>query len=258
MAHRTAKTQESGAYMDFAEMLGDAFGYTREGVFGNRNRWLKLILAVICLGIPFNGYIMRVYRAATPAPEVDQWGTLFVDGLKLLAVGLVYTIPILILWALIYGTMFLAFSGGSMDGNAMAAFAPNMLLMMLFYLVEIAIAIIIPIASIRFARTGIFAEAFHFSAIFGTIGKIGWLNYIVAFVLVSIVVSIPILVLVFGFILVGGVSLFMLKEAGVFVFIGLLLLMVLLIFVLAPLLGVFQARYMTRLYDSTVPAGAES
>ena len=107
-----------------------------------------------------------------------------------------------------------------------------------------------PVASIRFARTGTFAEAFNFSAIFETIGKIGWLNYIIALVLVSIVVSIPIIILIFGFILIGGVSLFLLKEAGVFLFLGLLVLMILLILILSPLFGVFQARYMTRLYDS--------
>jgi Protein of unknown function (DUF4013) len=239
--------------MDFVNMLGDAFTYTREGVLGNMNRWLKLILAILCLGLPFNGYIMRVYRGATPMPEVDQWGTLFIDGLKLLAVGIVYAIPLMILWMLIYGTMFLAIFSGSMGEDAMAAFAPNMLLMMLFYIGEIAIAVILPVAYIRFARTGIFADAFNFSAIFATIGKIGWLNYIVALVLVSIVVSIPVIVLIIGFILVGGVSLFLLKEAGVFVFLGLLVLMVLLILILAPLLGVFQARYMTRVYDSAAP-----
>ena len=48
--------------MDFGNMLGDAFTYTKEGVLGNMNRWLKLILAILCLGLPFNGYIMRVYR----------------------------------------------------------------------------------------------------------------------------------------------------------------------------------------------------
>jgi hypothetical protein len=238
--------------MDFGNMLGDAFTYTKEGVLENMNRWMKLILAVLCLGLPFNGYIMRVYRGATPAPEVDQWGPLFMDGLKLLAMGIIYAIPMIILWVLIYGPMFLAIFSGSEE--AMAAFAPNMLLMMLFYIVEIAVAIIMPVASIRFARTGIFAEAFNFSAIFETIGKIGWLSYIVAFVLVSIVVSIPLFVLLIGFILVGGVSLFLLKEAGVFVFLGLLVLMVLLILILAPLFGVFQARYMTRLYDSAAPA----
>ncbi|RPI39162.1 MAG: DUF4013 domain-containing protein [Methanoregulaceae archaeon] len=244
--------------MDFGNMLGDAFTYTKEGVLGNMNRWLKLILAIICLGLPFNGYIMRVYRGATPAPDVDRWGTLFVDGLKLLAVGIVYAIPIMILWVFIYGQFFLGIFSGSLDENAMAAFEPNFLLMMMFYIVEIAITVLMPIASIRFARTGTFAEAFNFSAIFETIGRIGWLNYIIALVLVSVVVSIPIVILIVGFILVGGASLFMLKESGVFLFLGLLVLMILLILALAPLFGVFQARYMTRLYDSAAPAGAAS
>jgi len=248
--------------MDFENMLGDAFTFTKEGVLGNTDRWLKLILAIICLGLPFNGYIMRVYRGATPAPEVDQWGTLFIDGLKLLAVGIVYALPILIIWMFIFGTMLFAGFSDTPAETAIAATGMNLLLMMLMYVVEIAVAFILPVASIRFARTGTFAEAFNFSAIFETIGKIGWLNYIIALVLVSLVVGIPVFLLIFGlifgFIIIGGVSLFMLKEAGVFVFLGLLLLMVLLILVLAPLFGVFQARYMTRVYDSAAPAGAES
>jgi hypothetical protein len=248
----------TGEYMNFTEILGDAFSYTKDGVVNNMSRWLKLVLAILCLGLPYNGYVMRVYRGASPAPEVDQWGTLFVDGFKLLAVGIVYAIPTLILWVLIYGTMFLGIISGSTDGNAVASFAPNLLLMVLFYLVEIAVAVILPIAYIRFARTGIFGEAFNFSGIFGTIGKIGWLNYIIAIVLVSVIIGIPVFVVVFGFILAGGASLFMLKNAGIFVFFSLLAVMLLLILVIAPLLGVFQARYMTRVYDSTAPAAPES
>jgi hypothetical protein len=242
--------------MDFQEIFGDAFMYTREGVWGNMNRWLKLILAVLCLGLPFNGYIMRVYRGTTPAPDVDQWGTLFVDGLKLLVVGIVYAIPLLILWVLIYGTLFLTLFSGRMDMNA-AAFSPNFLLMLLFYIVEIAIVVIMPVASIRFARTGIFAEAFNFSAIADTIGKIGWLNYIVALVLVSLVISIPVFIVIFGFILVAGATVLLLEAgfAGLLFFIGL---GILLLLVLSPLFGVFQARSMTRVYDSAVPAAPES
>lgn len=239
-------------------MLGDAFTFTREGVLGNMNRWLKLFLAVLCLGLPFNGYIMRVYRGAMQAPDVDQWGTLFIDGLKLLAVGIAYALPILIIWMFIFGTMLFAGFSNAPDEIAVAATGMNFLLMMLMYVVEIAVAVIMPVASIRFARTGIFSEAFNFSAIFETIGKIGWLNYIIALVLVSLVVGIPvfvfILAFIFGLIIIGGASLFMLKEAGVFVFLGLLLLMVLLLLILAPLIGVFQARYMTRLYDCAAPA----
>jgi len=189
---------------------------------------------------------------------VDQWGTLFVDGLKLLVVGIIYAIPLLILWVFIYGSFFLALFGGTMDDSAMKSFEPNLLLMMLFYIVEIAMAVIIPVAYIRFARMGSFAEAFNFGAIFETIGKIGWIRYIVALVLVSIVIGIPIFILIFAFILVGGMSLFLLKDAGLIVFIGLLVLMVLLILILSPLFGVFQARYMTRVYDSAPPAVPEA
>ena len=160
----------------------------------------------------------------------------------------------MILWVLIYGQFFLGIFSGNLDENAMAAFEPNFLLMMVFYIVEIAITALMPVAFIRFARIGTFAEAFNFSAIFATIAGIGWLNYIIALVLVYIVVSIPIIILIVGFILVGGASLFILKEAGVFIFLGLLVLMILLILALAPLVGIFQARYMTRLYDSAAPA----
>ncbi len=48
----------------------------------------------------------------TQAPEVDNWGSLFVDGLKLMIVGLGYAIPIFILYALIYGGIFIAALSG--------------------------------------------------------------------------------------------------------------------------------------------------
>jgi hypothetical protein len=235
--------------MDFSNMLGDAFAYTREGVWGNMNRWLKLILAILCLGLPFNGYIMRVYRGVQPAPDVDQWGTLFIDGLKLLVVGIVYAIPLLILWVLIYGTLFLAIFSGSIDEPAMAAYAPNLFLMLLFYVVEIIVAVFLPVVYIRFARTGTFSEAFNFSAVIGTIGKIGWLNYIVALILISLVIGIPVFILIIGVMLVAGATLLLLNTgfAGLLFFMGL---GILLLILLSPLFGVFQARFMTRVYDS--------
>ena len=97
--------------MDFGTMPDDAFAYTRLGIFENANRWLKLILAILCLGIPLNGYLMRIYRIQ-PAPEGDNGGTLFVDGLKLMIVGFVYAIPVFILYAVIYGSLFLSAMSG--------------------------------------------------------------------------------------------------------------------------------------------------
>lgn len=243
--------------MDYEGILTDAFAYIREGIWENSDRWLKLILALICLGLPFNGYVMRVYRGARPAPGVDQWGTLFLDGLKLLVVGIIYAVPILVVWLFIFGSWILTGMSESTEA-AIAATGINVLLMMLMYIYEIVIALIMPVASIRFARTNAFGEAFNFGGIFGTIGRIGWLNYIIAILLVGLVVGIPMLVLIFGFIIAGaviaGISVVLFQEAGLMVFFALLGLMILFILIVAPFFGIFQARCMTRVYDSASPA----
>jgi hypothetical protein len=243
--------------MDFGTMLDDAFAYTKQGVFENANRWLKLIIAILCLGIPMNGYVMRIYRSAQPAPEVDNWGSLFVDGLKLMIVGLGYAIPIFILNAITYGSIFLAVLSGStghMDSAMVSRWAPNIGLVLLMFLVEIAVGLIVPVASIRFARTNSFSEAFNVGAILEYIGKIGWINYILALVLIALIIGIPIAILVFGFILLGGITMFMFKVSSIAI-LGFIIALVIIILTLAPLFAVFQARYMTRVYDSAAPEG---
>lgn len=241
--------------MDFGKMLDDAFAYTKQGVFENVNRWLKLIIAILCLGIPLNGYVMRIYRGAQPAPEVENWGSLFVDGLKLTIVGLGYAIPIFILYALIYGGIFLAaLSGktGHMDSTMVSGWALNIGLMLLLFLVEITVGLIVPVASIRFARTKSFSEAFNVPAIIEYIGKIGWINYIIALILITLIIAIPIAILVFGFILLGGIVLYLFKVSTIAI-LSFIIALVIIILTLAPLFAVFQARYMTRVYDSAEP-----
>jgi len=238
--------------MDFGTMLDDAFAYTRLGVFENANRWLKLILAILCLGIPLNGYVMRIYRGIQPAPEVDNWGTLFVDGLKLLIVGLVYAIPVFILYAVIYGSLFLsAVSGrtGHVDSAMMSGWAPNIGFVLLLFLFEIVLGLLVPVASIRFARTNSFSESFNIPSIIEYIGKIGWINYIIALILITLVIAIPLAIFVFGFILLGGIVFYLFRISTVAI-LGFVIAFILIILTLAPLFAVFQARYMTRVYDS--------
>jgi hypothetical protein len=242
--------------MDFAEILGDAFTYTKEGVFFNMNRWLKLILSIILLGLPFTGYLMRIYRGKAPAPDVDDWGTLFVDGLKLFIVGFLYVLPIIILWMLVFVMMIIAGISGS-DETSIAAIGLNFILQIVMFFFQIVLAIFLPVAYIRFARTGIFSEAFNFNAILGTIARIGWINYIVAVILVSIVVSIPVCILAFLFLIIGGIALvaaMTMQTTGLLLFLIVLVLGLLTILIILPPLNVFQARYMTRVYDCAPPA----
>ncbi|MDD1699622.1 MAG: DUF4013 domain-containing protein [Methanoregula sp.] len=241
--------------MDFGTVLDDALAYTKQGVFENTNRWVKLIIAILCLGIPMNGYIMRIYRGERPAPEVDHWGTLFIDGLKLMIVGLIYTIPIIVIWAIVYGSIFLAVSSGSnghMNSAMVPGWTPNIGFVLLMYLVEIVVGLILPVASIRFARTNSFSEAFNIGTILEYIGKIGWITYIIALILVALIIGIPICILLLGFILLGGIILFVFKVSNI-VILGFIFALVLIILILSPLFAVFQVRYMTRVYDSAVP-----
>lgn len=239
---------DSGGYMDFAEILIDAYTYTNEGFIRDRNRWVKLILAVICFGIPFNGYLLRLYRGHTPAPEVDRWGELVIDGLKLLAIGLLYVLPLVMILLLVVLVVLVAAANGNPEEPGIFLGVVENLFMFLMYLVEIFVGIFLPVAYIRFARTSVFSEAFNFRSMAKTIGRIGWINYVVAVVLVSLVVGIPVCLLIFAFIMIFLVVALMVKN--LVAVIGILAVMVIVLLLVLPLAGVFHARYLTRVYDS--------
>ncbi|MDO9326287.1 MAG: DUF4013 domain-containing protein, partial [Methanoregula sp.] len=161
-----------------------------------------------------------------------------------------YAIPMMIVWVFLYGSMFSAIIQG--NTATLENWSPNLGLTVLLYAIEIIVGIIMPIAAIRFARTGSFFEAFNFGAILETIKKIGWINYIIALILITLVVGIPIFIIIFAMIVIGGISMVMLGGSAI-ALLGFIAAAILIILILAPLFGVFQARYMTRVYDSTVP-----
>ena len=70
-----------------------------------------------------------------------------------------------------------------------------LLLMLVTFFLEIIIAILLSIASIRFARSRKISEVFRFGSIIGYIGKIGWLTYILAFLKILICIGVPLFIL---------------------------------------------------------------
>jgi hypothetical protein len=200
-----------------------------------------------------NGYIMRIYRGETPAPEVDRWGRLGIDGLKLMIVGLIWSIPILVIWMFTYGSLVGAILSGNLRSLASTHWTPNMGLVLLMYLFEIVIGILLPVASIRFARTNLFSEAFNFRAIVDHIGRIGWLGYILGLIIVAIIVAVPIMAVVCIFVLLGIMA-GLITGSSLAAILGTIIVAVLVILLISPVFVVFQARYWTRLYDSAVPA----
>jgi hypothetical protein len=215
--------------MDYGNMVGESFAYAKEAVFGKWNKWVMLIIATILLGLPLMGYAMKILRGENPAPEVDDWGTLFIDGIKYLIVAFIYAIPLIIVWVIVVG----ASIASMMSGNStamMAAFAAMGIGLVVMLVLGIIIAVFEIIGIVRFARTGSIGEAFNFNAILATIGKLGWVPYIIAIVILCVV----------GFVFGIIVSiLMMIPILGWIIYLCLI----------APW-ALFIARYVCLLYDS--------
>jgi len=215
--------------MDYGSMVGESFEYAKEAVVGKWNKWLMLIIATILLGLPLMGYAMKVLRGEKTAPEVNDWGTLFIDGIKYFIVSLIYAIPILIVWVLVMGASAAAIMSGNYSAM-MAAFGAMALGVLVMFVLGVIIAVFEVIGIVRFARTGSIGEAFNMSAILATINKIGWVPYIIALIVLMIVG------IIVG-IIIGILT--MIPYLGIIIYLCLI----------APITLLFM-RYICLLYDS--------
>jgi hypothetical protein len=230
--------------MDIGNMLSDSLNYAIEAVWQKWARWILLIVSSIIFPLIL-GYVMEIYRGTKPAPELQHWGKLFIDGLKFIVAWIIYMIPVIAV-ILIFGgwAFFSAMQQSAMYGGPDALFMnPDLFLPILAgFLIGLVVAIVLAIVIsliatigiIRMARTDRFGEAFNFGGILETIRRIGWGSYIVALIILFIVM------LVFSIIL----AMFMaIPYIGWIIY-----------FFLLPPLTIFEARYLTELYESSEPA----
>ena len=217
--------------MEFGKTIGDSFEYAKEGLVGKWAKWILLIISCIIFPLII-GYMMRIYRGLEPSPELNEWGSMFIDGIKLLIVGIIYAIPILIVEFAVIGSAGYAFlatlSNPMVDPNAVMGLIGSVLFgVIILILVAIIIEMIAIIGMVRFARTNSFGQAFNFGAIFATIGRIGVASYILALIVLAIIVGIIEVI------------------CWLIPYIGFLIL-----FILLPFIVIFSARYVTLLYES--------
>jgi hypothetical protein len=214
--------------MDYGSMLGDSFAYAKDAVLGKWKEWLLLFVATILLCIPLFGYIMSVLRGEKPAPEVTGWGTLFIDGIRYIIVTVIYALPALIIFFVTLGSVVVEILAGNPAG-VLPVLEGMMLGLVLFLVVAFISSLFGTIGVIRLARTGSMGEAFNFSVIGETIGRIGWINYLIALMIMAIIQVVISCILSF----LAGIP-----YAGTLIE----------LIVVAPV-AIFEARYLCLVYD---------
>ncbi|HEX7467912.1 MAG TPA: DUF4013 domain-containing protein [Methanobacterium sp.] len=228
--------------MDIGEIISDSIKYPS-------SNWGKvLILGVIMIAsiliVPIfllMGYIFRIIKATLAGldelPEFDEIGEMFVDGLKVFVVAIIYAIPVYII-ALIIGALL-----GNTTTAASISINPYMLwAVVIGYIVYIIVAAIIGLIEVIAIANmayydGDLGAAFRFGEILDCIAKIGWGKYIATYIVIAIVAFI-------GF-LIGLVTLFIL--------IGIILLPL----IIAPYIYMFGARAIALLFIEAVAEEAQ-
>ena len=228
--------------MDIGEIISDSIKYPS-------SNWGKvLILGVIMIAsfliVPvflLIGYLFRIIKATLAGldelPEFDEVGEMFVDGLKVFVVGIVYSIPVIII-----GLILTALTGNS--SSASLSLNPTMIwAFVLVYIVYIIVWLIVGLVEVIAIANmayydGDLGAAFSFSEILDRIAKIGWGKYIITYIVIAIV----------GFIgfLIGLLTLFILVG------------FILLPLVIAPFIYMFGARAIALLFTDSIDEIPES
>ncbi len=224
--------------MDIGDIISDSIKYPS-------SNWGKvLILGVIMIAsiliVPIflvYGYVFRIIKATLAGldelPEFDEIGEMFVDGLKIFVVAIVYAIPV---WIIAW--IFSALLGAGMSVSYSTTLDPTLIWAMflgnlVFAIVALIIGLIEIIAIANMAYyDGDLGAAFRFSEILDYISRIGWGKYIATYIVIAIIAFI-------GF-LIGILTMFIL--------IGIILLPL----VIAPYIAMFGSRAVALLFIDAV------
>ncbi len=118
-----------------------------------------------------------------PLPEWDDFGNKWIEGFKAWVVGLVYSLPAIII-ALIFNVPNLVLGSSDNSGAVAAGSLISLLGSCINFLLGIAVAVVLPAAMGRFAVTSNIGNALQFGAVFATVRQ-----HIGMFVIIALISS---------------------------------------------------------------------
>jgi hypothetical protein len=228
--------------MNIGDTIRDSFEFAQNALFGKWVRWIMLVIASIIFPVMY-GYTVRVMKGIEPQYEEESFFGLFISGLKLMVINIIYMIiPAIVFISTIgYAIIGIVSAGENismesllpMIGGIIGGVILTVILAFIFSLLNI-------IGSVRFARTDSISEAFAIGEIIATIGKIGWLKYLVSLIALFIVIAIIVVVITVIEVILAFIPI-----------LGWIIGWILSIF-LGPFLSLMVSRYYSLLYDSGV------
>jgi len=226
---------KEGEDLKLDKNLTDSIDYTKI-LFADLGRLLILIILSIIpiVNLIVAGYVSRVIKQPPDSkelPPLENYGGLWVQGLKIVVAAIIYMIiPIILIVPFVFLTGFawMTFPGAPLVGWLVAIPMLIVGLILAFFL-----AVILAMAIVHMVKNDSFGKAFAIGEILGIIGRIGWGTYILW------VIALFVCAIIVG--AIGGIPL-----------IGWIL-----SFIIAPVFGVFSARSASLTYSEGAAPEAE-
>lgn len=227
-------------------LVGDEFGFTVNGL-SHILFVISIAIGALCfILVPFgHGFVYRMIKNNDRMPGcANPWG-LFFSGWRINLVIFKYIIPIIVISIIYFAVFLFLFTKFELFS---AVSAPSIfsgilynLLMFTFAAMEFITMILVSlfalVGMVHLVRSGSIKEASSFRTTGKIIKKIGWYDYILSLVIMSI-----------AFLSVSFVFTIIASSIS-FNIAGIALLSVIYIFVMIPIISVF-VRYITQVYDS--------
>ena len=189
--------------MDLSDNLSNSFAFARK-LFSDFGRLIILIVLDIIpiVNLIVTGYASRVLKESPGAdspPKLENYGDLFIDGLKIVIASIIYMLIPLILIVAGFGSFFAAMVTGGGPNFMWGGFTPaymgllggtGAVLVLVGLLVAFVMLILLAAGIAHMIKTGKFGKAFAFGEILGIIGKIGWGKYLAWLILIVVLAAI--------------------------------------------------------------------
>lgn len=230
------------AQTGIGDRVRESFTFAQDALVGHWVRWIMLVISSFIFPIMY-GYTVRIMRGVEPNYEEESFFGLFIDGVKLMVIYLVYLIiPMLVFIATMGYTIFaIIATGGDLTVSSLLPVAGGLVIgLLLTLLIGFFFTLLSIIASVRFSRTGSVAEAFAIGEILKTISRIGWIHYILSLLALFLVLFVVIL----GITIVEVVLAFI-PVLGWIIGWAMSLL-------LGPFISLMVSRYYSHLYDASL------